>query len=468
MTDGIKHRFYLHNKASQDGYHPIYLEVRWGRHASAVPGTSPAVRLSTGKACQLKNWNADRERPKKDENLTVARLNELETLITDTLNLAAGQRQHVTPDELKAAVLAVVRPQALAALVPEPADVELADLPLPELATRWVERYRAKYSHSHLRKMKPLADHWQRFRPEGTTARELLPNRATQSSALVDSWAAYMLEEAPQRNGTLGMDSNSLGDYIKRLRLLIKFAGLPYDWLKDEYTYEKEGEPLTYGEVQALLDCPGLTPWLAQVRDTFVFACYTGPRFSNLSTLGPEAGTTSETLEYVQVKGRRNKRKVRVSLPPVAQDIWERYGGRLPVSCLQDFNRDIKKVAKLAGLDRPVLKVSYKGTERHERRGPLWEFLTSHVARHTYATLLLDGGADLGTVQLSLGHQNIQVTRRYAKTREVARASQTLSAFERLAASHTPAESVRTMPPTDTAALKKPAPKTRVKASKTE
>jgi integrase len=182
---------------------------------------------------------------------------------------------------------------------------------------------------------------------------------------------------------------------------------------------------------------------LEKVRDTFVFACYTGPRFSNLSTLGPESGTTADTLEYVQVKGRRNKRKVRVSLPPVAQAIWERYDGRLPVSCLQDFNRDIKKVAKLASLDRPIMKVSYKGTERHEKRGPLHEFITSHVARHTYATLLLDGGADLGTVQLSLGHQNIQVTRRYAKTREVARATQTLSAFENLAASHTQAESVR-------------------------
>ena len=453
MTDGIKHRFYLHNKASQDGYHPIYLEVRWGRHAAAEPGTSPAVRLSTGKACTPKNWNDDKERPKKDENLTVSRLNELETLLTDTLNLAAGQRQYVTADQLKNAILAIVRPAAVK--LPAPADVELADLPLAQLGEKWVERYRAKYSQSHLRKMKPLTDHWQRFRPEGTTARELLPDRNTQSSALIDTWAAYMLEEAPQKDGTLGMDSNSLGDYIKRLRLLIKFAGLPYDWLKDEYTYEKEGEPLTYGEVQALIECPNLTPWLAQVRDTFVFACYTGPRFSNLSRLSPEAGTTSEMLEYVQVKGRRNKRKVRVSLPPVAQAIWERYGGRLPVSCLQDFNRDIKKVAKLAGIDRPVLDVSYKGTVRIEKHWLMHEVVTSHTARHTYATLLLDGGADLGTVQLNLGHQNIQVTRRYAKTREAARDNQTLSAFEKLAASHTPAESVRTLPPTDTTGLKK-------------
>nr|WP_235998542.1 tyrosine-type recombinase/integrase [Hymenobacter sp. BT559] len=88
---------------------------------------------------------------------------------------------------------------------------------------------------------------------------------------------------------------------------------------------------------------------------------------------------------------------------------------------MQDFNRDIKKVAKLAGIDRPVLDVSYKGTVRIEKHWLMHEVITSHTARYTYATLLLDGGADLGTVQLNLGHQNIQVTRRYAKTREAAR-----------------------------------------------
>lgn len=442
-------RFYLHNKASADGYHPIYLEARWGRHAASPTGTNPSLRLSTGKTAKASNWNEKRQRPKKDENLTTARLNELETLITDALNLAAQQHTVVTPEELKAAVLAVVRPHAPAAPV-APTEVELADLPLRELGPKWVERYRAKYSDSHLRKMKPLADHWERFRP-GTTARELLPVKNSEGSALVDSWAAYMLEEAPQRNGTLGVDSNSLGDYIKRLRLLIKFAGLPYDWLKDDYSYEKEGEPLTYGEVQQLLTVEGLTPWLAKVRDTFVFACFTGPRFGNLAALGPEAGTEGDTLEYVQMKGRRNKRKVRVSLPPVAQTIWERYGGQLPVSCLQDFNRDIKKVAKLAGIDRQILKVSYKGTQRLEWRGPMHEAISSHTARHTCATLLLDGGADLGTVQLNLGHQNIQVTRRYAQTRETARGKATLSAFDNLATSHTTAESVRAVARKDTA-----------------
>jgi site-specific recombinase XerD len=109
---------------------------------------------------------------------------------------------------------------------------------------------------------------------------------------------------------------------------------------------------------------------------------------------------------------------------------------------MQDFNRDIKKVAEKAGLDRQVLQVRYQGTQRKEKRGPLWQFIKSHTARHTYATLLLDGGADLGTVQDGLGHQNLQVTRRYAQSREPMRRAVTLGAFEKLEKSHTAPESV--------------------------
>lgn len=450
----MKVRFYLHNNASA-GQHPIYMEARWAKHPAAEPGTQPAVRLSTGRSCTASQWNADGQRVKlsiknPEAGKTNSRLNKLDELFTDTLtaavvaNRTGAVKTYVTPETMRAVLASHVKYDGEApATVPAVAatgPVPLADLPMRQLAAAWCERYRLKYSDSYLRKMPALADHWERHRP-GTSARALLPDPFTQTSALIDSWIDYLLEEAPQKDGSFGMENNSAGGCIRWLRALIKFAGLPHGWLKDELSYETEGEPLTYAEVMQLVACTTLTPGLAHSRDLFVFACFTGPRFSNLKAFGPESVQAGEdgvpTLEYIQIKGRRNKLKVRVPLPAPAAAIWQKYGGVLKVPAMQDFNRDIKLIAERAGLDRPVLKVSYRSTERKEVRGPMHQFMTSHTARHTYATLLIDGGADLGTVQNGLGHNNLQSTRRYAKNREPARRAITLGVFDSLEKSHT-------------------------------
>ncbi|WP_460614316.1 tyrosine-type recombinase/integrase [Hymenobacter seoulensis] len=67
--------------------------------------------------------------------------------------------------------------------------------------------------------------------------------------------------------------------------------------------------------------------------------------------------------------------------------------------------------------------------------------MTAHVARHTFATILLDGDADLRQVHDSLGHSAIQTTRRYAKSREQKRHAATKSAFQNLRIKQTDANS---------------------------
>ena len=76
-------------------------------------------------------------------------------------------------------------------------------------------------------------------------------------------------------------------------------------------------------------------------------------------------------------------------------EILQKYGGKLPILSNVKYNLFLKSLAQYAGIEKP---------------------LSSHFARHTGATLLLNAGVDMEVVAKILGHKSTEMTRRiYAK-----------------------------------------------------
>jgi integrase len=183
---------------------------------------------------------------------------------------------------------------------------------------------------------------------------------------------------------------------------------------EDKLRWEKSlPKYLTLEEVRKLANCE--TEVTQELRDAFLFACFCGLRWSDISRLtwnkvkeGAGRGGADEWAVELEVKKTRSQ--MNIPLPAQAVEILRRRkaGGvawDAPVFPWCAANPDekarnnaanlmLKTWAKDAGLGKPV---------------------NFHMARHTFATLTLTHGADLYTVSKLLGHSDIKTTVIYAK-----------------------------------------------------
>ncbi|MDJ0367314.1 site-specific integrase [Hymenobacter sp. H14-R3] len=163
---------------------------------------------------------------------------------------------------------------------------------------------------------------------------------------------------------------------------------------------------------------------LVRVRDVLLFCCYTGLRYSDVWALQPghiHEWDGARVLRLVQTKTRTG---VSIYLTDAASAILDKYAGDgerarlLPVLANQVMNRHLKQVGKYAGLTAPVVVSERVAGVMVKKSVPKYELLTSHTARHTFATQSLLRGMPVEVLQKVMGHAKIQTTLIYAKVVE--------------------------------------------------
>src|SRR5690554_758776 len=210
------------------------------------------------------------------------------------------------------------------------------------------------------------------------------------------------------------LQTNTAHKYIKNLKKIMNMAvGLdwipsnPFNNFRCSYTAPKR-EVLTQEELDILKSKEIHIPRLSEVRDVFLFCCYTGFAYSDIYNFEYNAITKGIDGEY-WLSTERQKTGVKESVPllPVAMDIISKYRDNtycidsnrlLPVNSNQRYNAYLKEIADICGIEKKI---------------------TSHIARHTFATTVtLANGVPIESVSSMLGHSSIRTTQVYAKVIE--------------------------------------------------
>lgn len=171
----------------------------------------------------------------------------------------------------------------------------------------------------------------------------------------------------------------------------------PYEKLKGAFARGdvETVEFLTVDELRRIeeLDLPS-GGMLALARDLFVFQCYTGMGFSDMQAF--KLSDCRRDGDRWLLAKQRVKTGVTyyIQLLPQALSVVQKYGGEIPQVVSQVYNRALKDLTAMSGITKRV---------------------TSHVARHTFATWMLHEEVPIERVAKMLGHSNIRQTQRYAK-----------------------------------------------------
>lgn len=206
---------------------------------------------------------------------------------------------------------------------------------------------------------------------------------------------------------------STMNGYLKVLHAAVKYAydtnhidKFPFKDCKFD-KYESRIKYLTEEEYVSIAnyDFSNADERIQRTADCFLFACNTGLAFSDLRSLKKSDLEIDEdgTISIVKF---REKTGVRFFVPinELAYSIIEKYENHqkirgtdllLPVIHMNDFNQLLKMISVMCGVKKN---------------------LTSHIARHTFATTnWLNKGGSLESLQSQLGHNKMKTTEIYGK-----------------------------------------------------
>jgi integrase/recombinase XerD len=213
-----------------------------------------------------------------------------------------------------------------------------------------------------------------------------------------------------------GLASRSIARHLTTLRNFYNFliregkvASDPVGPIALPKQWKQLPKYLNLEQIETLLDTPdGSRPVGVRDRAMLQFLYATGLRVSELCTVELSALKLDPGL--VRVRGKGGKERF-VPVGRHALKAVEEYLERGRPQLLK--GRGSRYLFVTARGSRMTRQSFWKLITGYGKKSGIWQKLTPHVLRHSFATHLLEGGADLRSVQTMLGHADIGTTQIY-------------------------------------------------------
>ncbi|MBK7404616.1 MAG: site-specific tyrosine recombinase XerD [Phycisphaerales bacterium] len=258
----------------------------------------------------------------------------------------------------------------------------------------------------------------------GRDIRELLSHLAEQGVRSPGEIDHRMLAAHVARLSTRGLAASSVARHLATMKVLFRWLTAtgrtpknPAEFLDQPTRWKKIPNVLSPRQVKQLLDAPapeadadpaGPPLWLRD-RAILELMYASGLRASEVGALRLDEVLT--TLGVVRVTGKGDKQRL-VPMGSPARAALDAYLAECRPKLLRADSRDAGRVF-LTRTGRPIERVRvWQLVKKHAATAGLAN-VHPHVLRHSFATHLLTGGADLRVVQELLGHADIGTTQIY-------------------------------------------------------
>ncbi len=288
--------------------------------------------------------------------------------------------------------------------------------PTPEFTPVWHEALDAL--EADLRRRALAAKTLRAYRTDATQfarwagARELEPSRIDVRA--VRRYAASLSEQ--------GQASSSVARKLASLRALFRVqmeigarAENPAELVGSPKRPQRLPRVLKSEQVSALLDrIPATTPLELRDRAIFEIAYASGLRAEELVTL--ELDSVDFDSELVRVEGKGGKTRLIPAGEPALRAL-ERYlrRARPALSVGPDRTLFLSKSGRRLSTSDVRRRLTTWARQAQVAGGSAFAELHPHALRHSFATHLLEGGADLRAIQELLGHATISTTQVYTR-----------------------------------------------------